>query len=75
VPVERLAALVAHEHGSVEHGDRAAFLRHHAILGVERIPELAGICDLGEHAVAVVRVEDLREEVRVLEPLRDRVAE
>ncbi len=71
----RRALVVADENRLVEHPDGTSVCGDVAILGAQRLAGGAQVVGLGEHALEVVRVHGLREEVGVLHPLLGRVPE
>ena len=75
VVVRRLALLAGDLVRLVEEPADAPVAGHHPVLGAEGLARLLRSSLLGEHPVAVVRVQDFAEEIRVRRPLLGGVAE
>jgi hypothetical protein len=73
---EELSALgVLHHEALVLHPHRPAVARDQPVLGLEQLARAVAVLNEGEDALAVVRVEQLGEELRIGEPFVDGVAE
>jgi hypothetical protein len=72
--VHRLTRLGVHRR-LVAYPDGSAVLREQAVLGDERLTGLVRAMHLREHPLAVVRMEHIDEQIRVRDPLLDRVTE
>ena len=73
--VERLAVVVEHDHALVAKIDDPAVAGDEPVLDAERLVRLVRVRVGCEHALAVVRVEQPREQVGVGRPFLDAVAE
>ena len=73
--VERLAGIVEHDDAVVANPDDAAVACDEAVLETQRLVRSMGAGVCREHAIAIVRMQRSDEEVRIVAPLLDRVAE
>jgi hypothetical protein len=75
VETRRSRAVVGHQSRLVQEPVHAAVARDHAVLHSERLARRFRALVLGQHALAVVGMNDLDEELLVVGPLLHRVAE
>ena len=73
--VERPSVLVHHDDALVAEMDDAPVARDEPVLEAERLVRLVRVHVRGEHAVAILRVEEAREELRFGRPVLDAVAQ
>ena len=73
--VQRRSRLVVDEHGGVMDPHGAAVARGQAIFAVERSAALVHRCECRQHPLAIVRIQQVAEKIRVGHPFRRRVSD